>query len=186
MFLAYLLLSHLICHHWISLHRALLFAVFGQLLSHLICHHWISLHRALLFTVFGQLLSHQICHHWISIHRALLFAVFGQLLSHLICHHWIILHRALLFDVFGQLLSHQICHHGKSFLNFLVIFHDETSSLFHSNIQSWQMCSLPILDPYVFLSCNSELNHFLFNYRPNLVFCYANKSLCPKTSRTML
>ena len=35
------------------------------------------------------------------------------------------------------------------FHNFF-LFHDETSFLFHSNIQSWQMHSLPTLDPYVF------------------------------------
>ena len=35
---------------------------------------------------------------------------------------------------------------------FPYFFHDETSLLFHSNIQSWQMRSLPTLDPYVFFS----------------------------------
>ena len=42
--------------------------------------------------------------------------------------------------------------------------------LFHSNIQSWQMRSLPTLDPYVFLIIKAKMYQFVFRLEPNFPF----------------
>jgi len=157
-----------------NLPKALIFAILGQVLSHLICLHWIFLPRALLFAVFGQLLSHQICHHWISLPKTLLFFFFfffffffASYCLYQICHHWISLPT---LQPFSFAFCSSIFFH---FFNFLVIFHDETSFLFHSNIQSWQMRSLPILDPYVFLVlCKKIVIKLQFR-----VFCFNTATL---------